>query len=62
MNMPLPRKTTKWVDLDMTGRAIAMLAWMERPTPSAMNSVKCTAQVQMGIEKYQADASGMTPE
>ena len=60
--MPLPRKITKYVELDLVGRAIATFAWLEKPTPSAMNSVKCTAQVLMGIEKYQADASGMTPK
>lgn len=58
--MPLPYKKTKYVELDIVGRAIAALAWMERPTPSAINSIKCTAQVQMGIEKYQAGAQGMT--
>ncbi len=58
--MPLPRKVTKYVELDLVGRAIATFAWLDRPTPSALNSIKCTAQVQMGIEKYQADATGMT--
>ncbi len=58
--MPLPRKISKYVELDRTERAIALVAWMDKPTRRNMNTVKCAAQVQMGIEQYQANAAGMT--
>jgi len=60
--MPLPYKKTKYYEMDATERAIAIIAYMERPTQRDIHTVKCVAQVQMGIEKYRADAQGMTKE
>jgi A nuclease family of the HNH/ENDO VII superfamily with conserved AHH len=58
--MPLPYRKTKYYEMDATERAIAIIAYMERPTQRDIHTVKCVAQVQMGIERYQADAQGMT--
>ncbi len=58
--MTIPAQTLKVYQMNRVDHAIEAFTKIENPTAADLNFVKTQANVQIGIEKYRADALSMT--